>query len=408
MVRRSPGDGTIFKRASDGLWVGGIELPTTDGIRRQKRVTAKDRATVIKKLRELRRDIDAGRVTNTGSVKIGPYLDTWLAQVHRKRVKPSTFPGDVRVADLHIKPYIGGKRLDRLTPQEIREALDKVNTPSNRRRAYVLLHSALHDALTDGLTVRNAAAAVDTPKYKPGKHPAFTPEVSMHIIRTAERHSDETWATRWAAGFLTGLRESELLGLEWDRVDFMKNRLFVEWQLHGLKMAHGCGDPVDGNYPCGRNRKPSYCPKAYWDLPEDFEYRVCERNLLWTKPKSQRSDRGVPIIRPLRIMLERLKASDGYNPHNLVFHHLDGKPITQSQDQKAWKALLELAGVPHARQHTLRKTAATLLRAAQVDEQTRMELFGHATADVQRIYAESEWELQLQAMEKLTDMLALD
>lgn len=407
VTRRGRGDGTLFQR-KDGYWVGGVELVTTDGRRRQKRIVRKNRADAVKALRELRKDIDAGRVPVTGSAKVDQYLDTWLEQVHKKRVKPSTYPGDVRIARLHLKPYIGGKRLDRLTPQDIRLMFEQINTPRNRQRAYLLLHSAMQDAMRDGLTARNPVAAVDKPKYRPGKHPAFTPQTSMHIIRVAEASSDEMWATRWAAGFLTGLRESELLGLEWDRVDLDKSRLDVSWQLQQLTMAHGCGPAIDGKYPCGRNRKPSYCPKARWDLPEDFEYRECEHNMLWTKPKSARSDRGVPIIRPLGIMLARLKASDGYNPHNLVFHHPNGSPITHSQDQKAWKELLVTAGVPHARQHTLRKTAATLLRAAQVDEQTRMELFGHASADVQRIYAQEEFELQRQAMEKLTTMLELD
>lgn len=406
--RRQKGTGSLFQRGDTGYWVGVVEVPTTDGRRRQKRVTAKSRADCIRKLRELQKDIDAGRVVTTGTVKISQYLDTWLTQVQKKRVKPSTYPSDVRVAELHIKPYIGGKRLDRLTPQDIRVMLEKVNTPRNRQRAYQLLHSALGDALKDGMIVRNPVQAVDKPRYKPKDHPAFTPEVSLHIIRTAEASSDETWATRWATGLLTGLRESEVLGLEWDRVDLDNDLLDVSWQLRGFSMKHGCGNPTDGKYPCGRSQKSCYCPKAYWDLPDDFEYRECERQLLWTRPKSQRSQRGVPIIRPLHIMLERLKSSDTYNPHNLVFHHPNGAPITQSQDQKRWKDLLERAGVPHARQHTLRKTAATLLRAAQVDEQTRMELFGHASADVQRIYAESELALQRRAMEKLTDALALD
>lgn len=405
--RRQKGTGSLFKRKDNGYWVGVVEVPTTDGKRRQRRVSAKNRNDCIRKLRELQKNIDAGRVPATGSVKMAAYLDTWLPTVHSKRVKPSTYPSDVRVAELHIKPYIGGKRLDRLTPVDVRGALEQVNTPRNRQRAYLLLHSALQDALKDGYTARNVMEAVDKPNYRPADHPAFSPEVSLHIIRTAERHSDEMWATRWATGLMTGLRESEVLGLEWGRVDLDEDLLHVEWQLQGLKKKHGCGEPVDGDYPCGRNRKPSFCPQAYWDLPDHFEYRECERHLVWTRPKSARSARGVPIIRPLHIALERLKASDTYNPHNLVFHHPDGSPITHSQDQRAWKALLEQAGVPHARQHTLRKTAATLLRAAQVDEQTRMELFGHASADVQRIYAESALAIQRRAMEKLTDILEL-
>jgi integrase len=204
---------------------------------------------------------------------------------------------------------------------------------------------------------------------------------------------------------MTGLRETELLGMEWDRVDLVENRLDVSWQLQELQKVHGCGDPVHTKYPCGKVRV-SFCPHAKWDFPPGFENRLCERSLVWTKPKTQRSDRGLPIIAPLADILEQLKQSDGRNPHGLVFHHPDGTPITQSQDQKAWRALLMKAGVPHRPQHTLRRTAATLLRAAQVDEQTRMSLFGHASLTVQRTYAGSTWEHDSAAMGKLADMLA--
>jgi integrase len=371
VTRRSPGDGHIFKR-KDGFWIGGVELPTTDGKRRQKRVSSKSR-------------------------------NDWLVKVHRYRVKPYTFPGDKRMLALHIKPHIGGKRLDRLTPQDVRNMLEQVNTSRNKQRAHQLLCSALEDAVKDGLVARNVGRVVDKPKHIEKEQFAFTPPVAIHIIQTADASCDEMWATRWAAGFMTGLRESELLGLEWDRVDLVNDRLDISWQLQELQKTHGCGKPVDGKYPCGKVRV-SFCPDAHWEFPPGLKHRFCEGNLVWTPPKSQRSDRGLPITAPLHDRLERLQYTEGPNPHNLVFHHPDGRPITQSQDQKAWTRLLEIAEIPHARQHTLRRTSATLLRAAAVDEQTRMALFGHATVDVQRIYAGDDWELQKDAMDKLADI----
>jgi integrase len=406
--RRSPGDGHVFKRA-DGMWIGGVELPTTDGKRRQKRVSSKSRNDCLRKKRELEAAIKAGIVVGTGKVKVGNYLDDWLEKVHKYRCKPSTFPGDVRTARLYIKPHIGGKRLDQLTPVEVRDMIDTLRQDSPRKaeKAYQLLRSALDQAVKDGMVMRNVVDAVDRPRHKAEVHPAFTPTQSLHIIRTAEVSCDETGAARWAAGFMTGLRESELLGLEWHRVDLSNDLLDVSWQLQQLQKSHGCGDPDDaGKYPCGKVRM-SFCPQAHWKFNDDLEYRLCVGNSVWTPPKSQRSDRGVPIIAPLHLILARLKEADtGPNPHNLVFHHPDGSPITQSQDQKAWKRLLELAKVPHAPQHTLRRTAASLLRAAQVDEQTRMDLFGHASADVQRIYAGSDLELLRAGMEKLAEILA--
>lgn len=404
--RRAKGQDSLFKRG-DGYWVGAVELPASDGKRRWKKVVRKDRNEALKALKDLQKARDAGQILSTSSVKMEPYLNDWVERVHKDRVKPSTFPGDRRTVKNHIIPHIGGMRLDRLTPQNVNDMLDAIETTRNKQKAHQMLGLALDTAVKYGQVSRNVARLVDKPKHRAVVHPAFTPHVSLHIIRMAEASSDETWAARWAAGFMTGLRESELLGLEWSRVDFDSDMLDVSWQLQELQKVHGCGEPVGGKYPCGKVRM-SFCPGAHWKLPADLDYRECERNLLWTRPKTQRSDRGVPIIAPLKIILQRLRASDGLNPHGLVFHHPDGKPITQSQDQKAWRKLLETAEIPHAPQHTLRRTAATLLRTAQVDEQTRMELFGHASADVQRIYAGAAVELQRQAMGKLADILSID
>jgi len=236
---------------------------------------------------------------------------------------------------------------------------------------------------------------------------ALSPEVALLLIRTAETSRDQMWSTRWAVGIMTGARESEVLGLTWDRVDLQKNRIDYSWQLQTLKKRHGCGEPVEGRYPCGKVRF-SRCPGAHWAFPPGFEYRECEGNEVWTRPKTSRSNRGVPIIQPLRVALERLKDVDGYNPHQLVFHHANGKPFTQSQDQAAWRALLAEAGIPPVSQHVLRHTAATLMRKAQLDEQTRMELIGHSTAAVQRGYAHGDGDTDAEAMGRFADAFAIE
>ena len=43
------------------MWTGTFEIPTTDGKRRTKRLYSKSRNEVIRKLRELKAEIAAGR-----------------------------------------------------------------------------------------------------------------------------------------------------------------------------------------------------------------------------------------------------------------------------------------------------------------------------------------------------------
>jgi integrase len=399
--RRFPGDGTVFKR-KDGLWVAGF---THDG--EQYRATSKNRNEAINKRREMRKQLDAGVKIGSGRGKVGEWLDKWLVN-HKPYVDPETFRSYSSTVRLYIKPHIGSKRLDKLSPDDVRDMITALQkeSPRNAQKAYTVLRLALKVAVDERRISWNAAQVVKPPKHTPHRYPAFTAKQALHIMATADTYCDATWAARWRAGFMTGKRECELLGLTWDRVDLANDKLDVSWQLQELTKTHGCGEPTEGKYPCGKTRV-SFCSDAFWDFPPGFEHIPCERSLVWTRPKTAATEiQPIPIIKPLHDVLERLQAGDGTNPHDLVFHHPDGTAISRSQDQKAWQRLLQIAKVPHRRQHTLRKTTATLLRAAQVDEQTRMKLFGHTSTDVQRGYADDEWAHEVAAMDTLVDLLA--
>jgi integrase len=408
--RRSPGDGTVFKRKSDNLWVAGF---TIDG--QQYRATAKLRNDAIAKRKEMRQQLEAGIQLGAGKAKLSAYLDRWLIN-HKPKVDPETFRSYSTTVRLYINPHVGNKRLDKLTPDDVRDMITELQktSPRNAQKAYTILRLALKAAVDERKLSWNVAQVVGMPKHTPTRHPAFTAAEALHIMATADSHCDETWAARWRTGILTGKRECEVLGLEWDRVDFDEGMLDISWQLQELKKTHGCGEPKSNqsqtglalDFPCGKQRV-SFCPQAHWDFQPGFEYRECERSLVWTRPKTKKTeDQPIPLEEPLRGILRQLRDHDGHNPHNLVFHHPDGSAISQSQDQKAWRRLLITAGVEHQRQHTLRQTAATLMRAAMVDEATRMELLGHTSTDVHRLYAGPQAEQHRAAMGKLADMLA--
>lgn len=398
--RRSPGDGTVFQR-TDGLWVAGF---TIDGQR--YRTTAKSRTEAQRKRRQLQNEVAQGLRVKGGKAKLSTWLDSWL-DIHKPKVDPETWRSYETSVRLHINPAIGNKSLEKLTPDDIRDMLITIQKTSPRaaQKAYTTLRLALRVALAERKINWNPAAVVDKPKHTPKRDPAFTVKEALHIIATAETVCDATWAARWKAGFMTGKREGEVLGLTWDRVDLDNNMLDVSWQLQELGKVHGCGEPDGDTYPCGKARV-SFCPQARWDFPHGFEYEECERALVWTRPKTKATqEQPIPIIAPLRDVLVMLKDQDGPNPHNLVFHYPDGSAISPSQDQKAWRRLLQAADVPHRKQHTLRRTTATLMRSAAVDEQTRQELFGHSGEDVQRIYAGPSADTHRVAMDKLADLL---
>jgi len=407
--RRGAGDGTLFKRA-DGYWVGGIELPPgPDGHRRYKRIVRSTRNAAVKALRDLRRDIDTGRVTAKSSTTLGAWLDHWRTHIlpHRK-LAPNTIANYNRIAVNHITPTLGRTRLDRLTPVQIREFYVELTERVSGRaaqKADQVLRLAIKAAIRDGIIGINIMDRVDKPAHRAKDAHAFSAAETLKIIDTAFGDG-LMWGARWATGFCTAARESEILGLEWDRVDLDRGLMEVSWQLLRLQKQHGCGTTTADGWPCGRTR-PSFCPQAHWNFPPGMVWRECTESLVWTRPKTRAGMRIIPLVAPLVEVLRQLQSVAEPNPHNLVFHRPDGHPITQDQDQRAWKKLLADAGIEHQPQHSVRHSTATLLLEAGVDVHIVQSVIGHSDIAMTRQYQHVNMDLARAAWSNLDTLLPI-
>lgn len=416
--KRSAGDGALYKRR-DGLWEGRVDIPPgPDGKRRTKSVYSKDRATAAEKLRNLQSEVDAGLVTAGPATTVGDWLDYWLANIHRSKIKPGTREDYARIIRNHIKPRIGKKKLKDLEPEDVL-AMQQAISASSTRTAQVAHHitnRSLSDAVLWKRTTRNPAAVVPTPKHTKQAREPFSFAEARRILSAAEEIDAENagpvFASRWAAAFLTGARKSELLGLTWDRVDFKSGIADLAWQLQQLPQAHGCGTPdSDGKWPCGRV-KAAYCPQKEFDLDPSDEYVLCHRGLAWVRPKTTAGKRLTPIIDVLaqRLREHRRATADQPNPHNLVWHHRDGRPVCHKDDHEAWQGLLERAGLreadgPTIDQHRTRNTALTMLLEAGVDPHIVNATVGHSDVAMTRSYQYVDLSLARGAFENLSTLL---
>ena len=69
-----------------------------------------------------------------------------------------------------------------------------------------------------------------------------------------------------------------------------------------------------------------------------------------------------------------------------VFATHTGQPLNPNTDYHAWRALLERAGVRHARLHDARHTAATVLLVLGVPERTVMSIMGWSSTSMAARY----------------------
>lgn len=401
---RGKTQGSIYQRASDGLWVGSVDLPIRDGKRRRKVVTVNPhypkeltekqaRIAILAKLNAVKAEKEKTGDLPTASQTLGQWLNTWYADIAVKKIRPKTARTYRSLLENHIIPTIGATRLDQLTPAHIRRVetsiLGKGLSPTTAMQAHTIIRVALKYAEQEGRVSRNVAKLTDAPRKARPTLAVLTSADARAILQTV---ASDRLGSRWAAALLTGARQGELLGLELDRVtDFLD----LSWQLQRLSWEHGCR-PL-----CGAKR-PSECPARTITHPHDYEARHLTGGLWLTRPKSAAGTRMFPLVEPLRTIIERRIAAAATEPnpfgllwtsdlkkvsgHDVYRPSLDGSPIDPSTDNHAWHAVLDRAAVSQVRLHDARHTTASLLLDAGVREEIIMKLLGHSTNVVTRSY----------------------
>lgn len=381
---RGKGEGSVYKRASDGLWCATLELPPTDGKRRRKVITDKTKNGVIRKLTDekmrLRERGDLPSATQT----VEQWLTYWLEHVASKELRPKTAASYRTVVNGHIIPAIGTVRLDKLTPAHVRRVHDRITglglSSTYALNAHRVLSRALTIAEAEGRVYRNPAKLTSAPRKALVPQEALTVDEAIQVL--AHVANDPQMGARWATSLLTGARRGEVLGLTRDRVTDV---LDLSWQLQRLTQNSAGG----------------------LDAPADFESHQLIGGLYLTRPKSNAGYRIVPLVQPLRSILERYIQATPDNPWGLVFTH-NGRPIDPDQDTARWNQVLDAAGIDkHVVLHGLRHTAIDLLYEAGVSEATISEIAGHSTRAVTRAYKSRGNRKQLiEAMEKMAALLA--
>src|SRR5215212_9113561 len=109
--RRGRGEGSIYRRKG-GLWVGQYTVQTAEGTK-TKYIYSKTRKDTATRLAKAISERDAGLIFDAGSLTVGAYLERWLDAI-TDTVKQRTWQRHEEVVRLHIKPVLGGARLDRL------------------------------------------------------------------------------------------------------------------------------------------------------------------------------------------------------------------------------------------------------------------------------------------------------
>ena len=396
-MRRTAGDGALFKRG-DGLWIGTVDLPPApDGARRRRTVSSKDKATAIEKLRKLRRDVEDGVVaTTTSKTSVSSWLGTWLDTVAAPQLNPRTLQTYRAAVKRNINPYIGDMKLVNITPVNVRSMHKQIVAAGKSTRtaeiAHRILVKALKDAVAEGFLARSVAEriyAVSPPKVLSKSRGSLTTDEARTMLRSAIDRND-SMVTRYAAALLTGARQGEMLGLQWSRVDFDQGTLHLSWQLQRLPLKKSADTEA----------------KDRFDVPAGFEHIPLYRGTALTRPKTSMSMRMIPLPEPLALLLLEHKERQLVNEWDLVWVSEQSRPISSRDDSEAWRDALARAELPEVPLHAARHTTASLLMEAGVDAHVIASIMGHSNIVTTRGYQHVNRDLAREALSNLDVLLA--
>lgn len=373
--RNSNGESSIYLGA-DNRWHGRVTVGVKDDGRPDRRhVSApKDkRAEVVRKVRELEKQRDAGTVQKAGTTwTVGQWLDHWLNDI---AVLTTTENGwdAYFYAVKHLTRGVGKHRLNRLAPHHLeslyRKMLKNGAKAGTVHQVHRTIRTALFEAKARDYISKNPASVAKAPMPDEEEIEPFTKDEIRAVFTAARARRN---STRWIIAIALGLRQGEALGLQWPDINFEDQTLKVMRTRLRPKYEHGC------NQPCGR-KHVGYCPQKV----------NINKEVKDTKSKAGKRIIGLPS--PLAAELERhrderqaerVRASDLWHDEEWVFTDELGRPLNTHTDWNHWKRLLDDAGVRDARLHDARHTAATVLLELGVTDRATMGIMGWSNSSM--------------------------
>lgn len=314
----------------------------------QRSITGKTQKEVAQKLKAATASIDAGTYTVPNKMAVGEWLDIW-ARDYLGGVKPTTASVYKNNIKKHIKPALGSIGLSALRPHMVQGFVNGMSlSPSSILLAYKVLHQALEKAVKLGYLPRNPAADCALPRREQAEiHPLEDDQVAA-LIRASKGHQLELLIS---VALFTGLRQSELLGLTWDCVDFKRGALTVKKQLSAAPFREDGG--LFSSPKNGKSRTITAAPSVMKFLREQ-KRRQAEMQMkagpLWD------------------------------NAHELVFTDELGGPLEQWLVKNGFRAVADSVGLTATRFHDLRHTYAVNAIRAGDDIKTIQGNLGHSSA----------------------------
>lgn len=385
--RRAKGDGGISQRHDHpscpprtnghrpehrcrGRWQATLDV-IIDGRRKRKTIYAPTKAEAKVKLAKALRERDQGALVMQ-STTVEAWLTTWLERKSRppKPLKPQTMRSYRSKVGQYVIPMIGRRKLTDLRAEHIETMYDQMRADGKAeatiRQTHAILAGALKNAVRADRLAYNPMLKVNPPGTEKAVREQLTVPQARRVLTAA---GDDA---RWWLALFYGMRQGEVLGLDWSNVDLERGILLISETLQTDEDGH----------------------------------------LFLGSPKSASSVRPIPLVGQIHTRLTLAWEAAGRPTSGLVFNR-DGKPIQPKRDWQAWRELLAAASteeqpIPAVALHAARNTAASLMEASGIPDRLVMQILGQSQVSTTHRYQNADVDRMRAALEGAGKLLELD
>ena len=338
-----------IRQRPNGTWEG--RYYDVDG--KQHSLYGRTKAIVKDKLASKRAEIVSGNSITETDLTIEQWGWEWMQTFKAGKIKHSTMDNYESDFRMHVVPYIGRIKLKDLTTLHIQRTYTKAQqnglSPKSIRNIHGLVHGMLAKAQSLDMVRKNVSEDCELPMLE---------KAEMHTLSDVELRrflaiaKDDPFYLMYYVDFFTGLRESELIGLTWDCIDFAKGTIRVYRQFVRIASGPDKGKMMFTSLKNHKERTIHPAPSVMDALRQ-------------AKEKQNR---------------QRLLAGSSWdNVYDMVFTRDNGMFVRFKTLYVHFKALVSRLNRPEVRFHDIRHTYATLAIQSEIDFKTLSLSLGHAT-----------------------------
>ncbi|MBN6889943.1 integrase [Cytobacillus horneckiae] len=337
-------------------------------IRRSKTIRIEDKS-LLKTKRKLtdfleveyhkfKAEVQSGNYISPEKMTLTNFIKDWKTKYAEKELAETSISNHLFHIKNHILPSIGHMSLDKIKPMHILNTLDSMKrvdgsdqplSDRTKQDVYLTLRNIFERAVEWKFINESPVKSIKKPRNVNGNSEVLVySEDEVHDLFIAAEDEPIHWRMFLTLIIAGGLRRSECLGLEWNRVNMSDQTIDIQQVITKGRSGAVIKAP--------KTKKS----KRLISLPESVIKELVEYHLHWKK--------------------EKMKMGELWSEKNRewIFCNEDGTHFYPDTPTTWWRRFTNRVGIRYIRLHDLRHTSATLLINQGVHAKIISERLGHS------------------------------